>query len=392
MKHATVCALVPTYNRADYLGDCLRSLRAQTRQPDQIIVINDGSTDTTGDVVRAFGPEIQLLNKPNGGKASALNLGLQHSQADYIWICDDDDLAAPDGLEVLCQALDSHPEADIAFGEYRVFSGETPDRLVSVPGSRPRPAEPNPKILFLEGMFTNQFAMLVRRRLYEKVGPFREDMRRSQDLEMTLRLTRHATAIPVPRCIFYYRQHEGLRGTAAERFAARRNITTWATYEKKIYETVAKTYALDEFLPTFARNWPPLRQHRACQLQRAAVMARHALWPEALADMTAASDTPPDPLTEEERHLLQTVVTADHPWEKITNTPALRESLRTLARRNATAHALVFTFCHRFVRLCGLQLLRHRDIPASLRTARTLFRILGPGPGIRRVWSSFSGQ
>lgn len=372
----TVCALIPTYNRADYLGDCVRSLLAQTRPPEQICVINDGSTDGTDDVVRAFGPKVELLTKENGGKSSALNLGLQHCRAEYVWICDDDDLAAPDGLEALRHALDTHPDADLAFGHYMTFPDGRPEKLTPVPSSLPRAAEPNAKILFLESMFTNQFATLVRRSLYDRVGPFREDMRRSQDLEMTLRLTRHAKAVRVPQCIFYYRQHDGLRGTAAARFAARENIATWARYEKQIYTTIAKDYALDEFLPTFALNWPPARQRRACLIQRAAVMARHALWPEALADLTTASEMDPSPPTPEEMHLIRSVVTADHPWEELTRTPALRNALRTLARRNATARTLVFTLCHRLPRLCGLQLLRHRDLPASLRTLWTLWRVL----------------
>src|SRR6185437_4610016 len=97
----SVTAIVPTYNRAGYLGEALSSILGQTFPPTQIIVVDDGSPDATPDVVARCGPPIEYIAKPNGGKSSALNLGLQHATEEFVWICDDDDIAEPGALAKL---------------------------------------------------------------------------------------------------------------------------------------------------------------------------------------------------------------------------------------------------------------------------------------------------
>src|SRR5689334_4837795 len=118
---STICAIIPIYNRSSMLRESIDSILAQTRPVQEIIVVNDGSTDDTIDVVRSYGDRLKLINKTNGGKASAVNLALKHCQSDYIWICDDDDLARPDGTKLLANALDENECIDFAFGTFQIF-------------------------------------------------------------------------------------------------------------------------------------------------------------------------------------------------------------------------------------------------------------------------------
>ena len=95
MPDPTVSIIVPTFNRARYLPECLDSLLAQTFPATEIIDVNDSSTDDTARVIRPYLDRITYVEKENGGKSTALNLVLPGIQSDYLWIFDDDDVALP---------------------------------------------------------------------------------------------------------------------------------------------------------------------------------------------------------------------------------------------------------------------------------------------------------
>ena len=101
MTALTVTVLIPTYNRADWLIESLNSILEQTRRPDEILVINDGSTDDTLARLEAYREDVQVLNQDNSGKSAALNNAIAHAKGDFIWVFDDDDIAVPDALETL---------------------------------------------------------------------------------------------------------------------------------------------------------------------------------------------------------------------------------------------------------------------------------------------------
>ena len=89
--------ILPTYNRSNYLIQSLDSILAQTYQNFEVIVVNDGFDDDTRHVLKPYQDRLRVLEKPNGEKSSAVNLGLEHAQGDYIWVFDDD-LAYPDKI------------------------------------------------------------------------------------------------------------------------------------------------------------------------------------------------------------------------------------------------------------------------------------------------------
>jgi glycosyltransferase involved in cell wall biosynthesis len=95
-----VSVIVPVYNTQEYLTDCLLSLVKQTLREIEIIVVNDGSTDGSLDIIQSFAKDypdkIVVLNKENGGQATARNMGIQHSSGEYIGFVDSDDYVHPD--------------------------------------------------------------------------------------------------------------------------------------------------------------------------------------------------------------------------------------------------------------------------------------------------------
>jgi glycosyltransferase involved in cell wall biosynthesis len=386
LSRGTVTVLIPTYNRAEFIAECIESILAQTRHCDEVIVINDGCSDNTEEVVRSFqSDKIAVLSKPNGGKASALNLGMKEAKGDYIWIADDDDIAFPNALASLASLLDEDPTTDIALGRFVSFYEDDPKRKQYDLTYAPRPSERNPKILFLEQMFTNQFAMLVRRSLYAKVGAFREDLVRSGDIEMVLRLTRYSKATYVPIPIFKYRLHGGVRGSRRHSFPAAESEKTWQAYCEIFYKEIRNSYHLDEFTPSFASAWDLPKKQRAQFLQRGLIFAQQSMWPEAINDLESATNVESSPATPQEIELTESVIVYNMPWETLYASPEMRRRVRQMNRSSKYGHTIVFAASYRLLRFIARQLFKKRELDSSLRMGRLLLDLLGPVDTLRRI-------
>ncbi len=113
---STVGVIIPTYNRADLLKEALESVLAQTRVPEQVIVVDDGSTDHTWEMLRGYGPPVVAIRQPNRGRSAARNVGLACCTADFVCFLDSDDLLTPRSIEVRAGWLESHPDSGIICG------------------------------------------------------------------------------------------------------------------------------------------------------------------------------------------------------------------------------------------------------------------------------------
>ncbi len=189
---SSVAAILPTFNRAALLHECLDSLLAQTRQLDQIVVVDDGSADGTQAVLSHYAGRITILRQNNEGKAAALNHALKLVTCDYVWICDDDDIAEPYAAEVLADALDKDPGAGFSYAPFRRFLDRDGTREILPMSYWPEKHLDDVLHRSLERYFIQQFASLVRRGVYSEVGPFDAALLRSQDYDMMLRIASRA--------------------------------------------------------------------------------------------------------------------------------------------------------------------------------------------------------
>jgi len=283
---ARVSVIVPTFNRVDLIAETLDSLLAQTRLPGEILVVDDGSTDGTGDVVKRYGEAIGYLGKENGGKASALNLAMEQVSGDLIWICDDDDLILPGTCALLAGALEADPSLGFAAGKHEDFvvDGATGEKVLKAPGywRASRPDEIFSDLL--DGCHIFQPGLMVRRSVYDSVGPFDEAFIRSQDYEMMLRIARHARGVLFEDQVYLHREHGGVRGSAAERFSFEEATAKWIKFHRKIFEPLMAELSDEEVLPAsvMAREEITPVAERVAAVKRASVYARHMMWPEAM--------------------------------------------------------------------------------------------------------------
>lgn len=116
MQENLVSVMMPAYNAAQFIAEAIDSILAQSYLQWELLVINDGSTDATADIVAQYSdPRIKLIHKENGGEASARNLALDHSQGEFIAYLDADDAYLPHHLSVMVAYLKSHPERDAVY-------------------------------------------------------------------------------------------------------------------------------------------------------------------------------------------------------------------------------------------------------------------------------------
>jgi glycosyltransferase involved in cell wall biosynthesis len=293
MDTPVVTILVPTYNRAHFLAECLDSVLGQTIPPAQVIVINDGSTDSTREVLTPYMDRIEYIEKENGGKSAALNVGLGLVKGDYAWIVDDDNVAFPDAIERLVAPLEHDPEAGFSYSSYVIATTRQQDNRIEPQRNVEIPDYPREEVFIrlLEGNFVP--CPLVRTSCYREVGPYREDLVRSQDYEMALRLARRFRGTMVNGMAFYYRQHAGQRGTAAARFDVTENDLKWRENDQRIFRQLREELELSDYLPVTLRSQSlGAVEKRRAYLQRMSVMAARGMIKEMVEDLQHALSCP----------------------------------------------------------------------------------------------------
>jgi glycosyltransferase involved in cell wall biosynthesis len=113
--------VIPAYNAAATIAEALESVFAQTAAPDEVIVVDDGSTDSTVDIVRACGDRVRLIRQENAGPGSATTRGISEVRSPIIATLDADDLWLPEKCERQLAALVENPGISTVFARYRPF-------------------------------------------------------------------------------------------------------------------------------------------------------------------------------------------------------------------------------------------------------------------------------
>lgn len=122
-KNATplLSVVIPCYNTERYLGEAIQSVLDQAYAPLEIIVVDDGSTDSSGDVARRFDSVVQCIRQENGGISRARNTGIERAKGELLAFLDADDLWTPGSLSVRYDSLRSEPHVEAVYGGVEHF-------------------------------------------------------------------------------------------------------------------------------------------------------------------------------------------------------------------------------------------------------------------------------
>jgi len=178
-----VSAVIPSHNRAHMLARALQSVLRQSRPPDEILLVDDGSSDATADLVRGF-PSVRYVYQDQGGVSSARNFGAREAQGDWIAFLDSDDEWLPEKLATQIAALETHPGMRICHTEeIWVRHGRRVNamRKHAKAGGR----------IFLRCLplcVISPSSVLLERRLLEELGGFDESLPACEDYDLWLRV------------------------------------------------------------------------------------------------------------------------------------------------------------------------------------------------------------
>jgi glycosyltransferase involved in cell wall biosynthesis len=212
-KRLTVSVIIPTYNRALLVQEAIRSLLAQTYVPDEIIVVDDGSTDNTMDMLSQYGPPVVPLQQPHRGRSAARNAGLRASHADLIAFLDSDDTLPQNSIERRRYILETHPEYGVVYTDALLID-ENGTPLARFTEFNPR-VRPSGKIFF-ELAYKNLspvHTFLFRRECLQQGGFFDETLETLEDHDFWLRMSVCCSFVFLNEPLAHYHTHGDMTTT-----------------------------------------------------------------------------------------------------------------------------------------------------------------------------------
>lgn len=203
-----VSVVIPAYNVADYLDECLESVVAQTYASLEIILVDDGSTDDTGERCDSWAVKdarVHVVHQSNGGLSAARNTGISLAQGEYLLIIDSDDRISRELVQRCVMQLEDNSADFVHFG-YRTISA-TGDSVKK----HPNPDADSHELLLLvlsNRVESHSWQFLCRRSLYDGIS-FPEG-RKAEDVATTYKLVARANrCVLIPDCLYEYRIREG---------------------------------------------------------------------------------------------------------------------------------------------------------------------------------------
>jgi glycosyltransferase involved in cell wall biosynthesis len=191
----SVSVVIPAYNTERFIQDALESVLQQTVTPGEVIVVNDGSSDRTADLVAAYNGRVRCVRQENLGTASARNTGVRLAQGEFLAFLDADDYWAKDKLEQQLAVLYSH-KVDMVLGHAQVFV----DKAMR---DAPPPDENSVQPGILAG------ALLIGRESFLRVGFFDEELRLGEFLDWYNRACLMGlTQVMLPNIVLHRRIHD----------------------------------------------------------------------------------------------------------------------------------------------------------------------------------------
>lgn len=220
MFNPKVSILIPVYNGSDFLSFAIESALNQSYKNLEIIVINDGSNDSglTEKIALSYGDKIRYCSKPNGGVASALNLGIKISRGDYISWLSHDDLFVKNKIKWQVKVLEnSNKNKIIIYGDYSIFYDKSSLGTTNVKLKKTS----NFRYFLTSESTLHGCTLLIPKKAFIDCGFFNTHLITTQDYEMWFRLSMKYTFIHISKILVKARQHQNQGSKKMQQIAHR---------------------------------------------------------------------------------------------------------------------------------------------------------------------------
>lgn len=233
-----VSIIIPAYNAESTVAQAIESCLAQTYKNIEIIVVNDGSKDDTGDVLRRFGRRIVVIDKNNGGVAASRNLGTRAASGEFVVWMDHDDLMVPERIQIQIEVLRFDSSIGLVSSDFSAFTTVEVDfesshiasyysalqRLGGLPKiySQTRLMNTGSKLAdaqltvrsgsiyesLISGNFVHPPTVMIRRSLCDQVGDFDEGLRYNSEYDLIVKIAKITRAAYIEAPLLRYRRSE----------------------------------------------------------------------------------------------------------------------------------------------------------------------------------------
>jgi glycosyltransferase involved in cell wall biosynthesis len=214
-----ISVVIPAYNNGPHIHRSIDSVLAQTASPLEIIVVDDGSTDNTSELVKCYGEKVRYICQENAGASAARNAGIDAAVGDWIAFLDADDEWLPMKLETQLNLLKKHPDLDWMTGNYiRCLCSANRCTPAVATSACDRYLDPNEIVdnyllKYQHGFTGCTDTMLIRKSLLDEAGRFRIEQKRFNDLDCWLRIAYRQPVIGFlyePLAIYHIEAQEGI--------------------------------------------------------------------------------------------------------------------------------------------------------------------------------------
>lgn len=202
----TISAIIPTYNRLAWISRSIESILNQSLQPNEIIVVDDGSTDGTANLLRRrYGQRVRLIQQSNGGVSAARRTGILSASADWVAFLDSDDEWLPGRLCKMAHLAErTSPDVACIFGD-TLMRGDIDESSLFTEHGLNAPDQPIILANALATQFPFMFSLLgsslIRRSALMATGAFNEGLRSSEDFLVSFRLAMNFTFAVIPEAV-----------------------------------------------------------------------------------------------------------------------------------------------------------------------------------------------
>ena len=245
---ASVSVIIPAYNAGHCIKLAIESVLSQDLVPEQIIVVDDGSTDHTANVLRAFGSRIKFLRQENQGQAAARNVGILMSKTKYVAFLDADDYWDKCFLQQTVMFLENNLDAVAVLTGWIKIHHDGKREIVPPIMNYPAEVRPNHPIIldnfwkfWAEQWNIQTGAILLRRNVVLKAGLQKEDLRNSQDLEYWGLIATHGKWGFIPEALYVNNSRQASQFNWTGKYKKRRKLSpSVETWQERLITKVPK--------------------------------------------------------------------------------------------------------------------------------------------------------